>query len=256
MGTIRVGTSGWQYDDWKGAFYPEDVAKKRWFEHYRTVFSTVEVNATFYRLPKETTVEKWHDAAPPGFRYAVKGSRYITHNLKLGEGTPEAIGNAERRMAALKSYLGVWLWQLPPNLHRDVDRLDDFLTALPSGYHAVEFRHRSWFDDDVYDVLKRHDAACVWISDKQMPDVFPLTADFVYVRLHGLSGDPDERYHYDYARDELEPLAERLVGQARDGRDGWVFFNNDYQANAPRNALTLIELLGDAAEPWGDATSR
>lgn len=250
MAQIRVGTSGWQYDDWAGSFYPEGTPTGRWFEHYRKVFPTVEVNYTFYRLPRSSTVESWHDRAPPRFRYAVKGSRYITHNLKLGEGTEQAVHNVVERLAPLKSFLGVWLWQLPPNLHRDPDRLEDFLTLLPGRNHTVEFRHDSWFDDDVFAILERHGAACVWISDRQMPDVRPVTADFVYLRLHGLAEDEDARYRYDYTRSDLEPLAERLVEQVRAGRECWVFFNNDAGANAPRNARSLIDLLGDAAVDW------
>lgn len=250
MAEVRVGTSGWQYDDWAGAFYPEGLARKRWFEHYRTAFPAVEVNYTFYRLPRTSTVESWHDRAPPRFRYAVKGSRYITHNLKLGEGTAQAVDNVVERLAPLKTFLGVWLWQLPPNLHRDRDRLGRFLSLLPGRNHAVEFRHGSWFDDGVFDVLAAHGAACVWISDRQMPDVFPVTADFVYLRLHGLAEDEESRYRYDYTRGDLEPLAERLVAQVQAGRDAWVFFNNDANANAPRNARMMIDLLGGAATEW------
>ncbi|MDX1621905.1 MAG: DUF72 domain-containing protein [Nitriliruptorales bacterium] len=251
MADIRVGTSGWQYDDWDGTFYPDEVAKKRWYEHYATVFPTVEINYSFYRLPRGSTVEGWNRKAPDRFRYAIKGSRYITHNLKLGEGTDEAIGNVVGRLEPLKSFLGVWLWQLPPNLHRDVERLDRFLGLLPGRHrHAVEFRHGSWFEDDVFEVLSRHGAACVWISDRQMPDAYPVTADFVYVRFHGLSEQEGERYRYDYSDEELRPWADRLLEQQAAGRDGWVYFNNDYQARAPQNALTLIEMLGDAAFDW------
>ena len=249
-GVVRVGTSGWQYDDWDGAFYPDDVARGRWFEHYRTVFPTVEVNATFYRLPRASTVERWHDQAPDRFRYAVKGSRYITHMLKLGDGTPEAVDNVVEALAPLRSFLGVWLWQLPPGLHRDDARLEQFLDTLPGTDHAVEFRHTSWYDDAVFDLLSRHDVTLVWLSDGQMPAVFPVTADSVYLRLHGLSEDPDQRYRWSYDREELEPHARRLAEQAEAGRDGWAFFNNDHDANAPRDALTLVELLGDAAAPW------
>lgn len=250
MAQVRVGTSGWQYDDWDGSFYPDQVARKRWFEHYASVFPTVEINYSFYRLPRQSTAEGWHDRAPDRFRYAVKGSRYITHNLKLGDGTAEAIDNVTGRLAPLKAFLGVWLWQLPPNLHRDVGRLERFLSLLPGGDHAVEFRHRSWFDDAVFDTLADHGAACVWVSDRQMPDVRPVTADFVYLRLHGLADDPDDRYRYDYSRDELAPLADRLADQVASGRDGWVFFNNDHRARAPANARTMIGLLGDAAVDW------
>lgn len=244
---MRVGTSGWSYDDWDGRFYPDEVARTRWFDHYAGHFPTVEINYSFYRLPRQTTVEKWHGQAPDRFRYAVKGSRYITHNLKLGGDVEDAIGNVVRRMAPLKTFLGVWLWQLPPNLHKDVERLDRFLSLLPGSDHAVEFRHRSWWDEEVEETLRRHDAAFVWLSDSDMPDARPLTSDTIYVRLHGKG---EERYRYDYSDRELEEWAARLRALAADGHDAWVFFNNDHRAKAPKNAATLVELLGDAAEPW------
>lgn len=249
-GTVRVGTSGWQYDDWRGAFYPEIVPRTRWLEYYATQFPTVEVNATFYRLPRTSTVASWHDRAPDQFRFAVKGSRYLTHNKKLAD-PEEPVTNVVERLAPLKARHGIWLWQLPPNLHRDVPRLDRFLAALPaSPRHAVEFRHTSWYDDRVEAVLRRHGVAWVWLSDRQMPHVRPVTADVVYLRLHGLSENADERYRWDYARAELEPWARNLREVAAAGCDGWVYFNNDYAANAPRNARLLMELLGDVALPW------
>ena len=253
-GVVRVGTSGWQYADWDGTFYPEKLAKARWLEFYATQFPTVEINFTFYRLPRTTTVERWHDRAPPGFRFAVKGSRYLTHNKKLAD--PEVpVTNVVARLAPLRASHGAWLWQLPPNLHRDVPRLDRFLGTLPATPgHAVEFRHPSWYDAEVEAVLRRHRVAWVWLSDAQMPLRRPLTARNVYLRLHGLSKNADERYRWDYSAAELEPWAQALRAAAADGHDGWVYFNNDYAANAPRNARTLIHLLGDVALPWGRAS--
>ncbi len=248
-GTIRVGTSGWSYDDWAGAFYPDGLARDRWYQHYAQHFPTVEINNTFYRLPEASTVDTWRERTPDRFRYAVKGSRYVTHMKKLND-PEEGVGNVVERLGQLESSLGVWLWQLPPNLHRDVDRLARFLDALPGRWpHAVEFRHASWWDEAVYDALRAHDVAIVWLSDHQMPDETPVTADHVYVRFHGLGGE-DQRYRYDYAPGELEPWADRLRQAADDGRDGWVYFNNDFEANAPRNALTLTDLLGEVAHDW------
>lgn len=248
MATVRIGTSGWQYDDWRPAFYPEGMGKARWFAHYAEHFPTVEVNYSFYRLPSENTVRKWHDAAPDRFRYAVKGSRYITHNLKLGGGTADAVANVTTRMAGLKSFLAIWLWQLPPNLHRDDARLADFLDLLPADVdHAVEFRHRSWLDDDVFALLDRHGASCVWLSDPELPAVCPLTSGPVYVRFHGSS---PPRYHHAYGRDELTPWAERLRAAVDAGRDVWAFFNNDVGAHAVEDARTLTHLLDDVTIDW------
>lgn len=249
-GVIRVGTSGWQYDDWRGAFYPGDLPKRQWFEHYTTRFSTVEINATFYRLPRTSTVRAWHDRTPDRFRFAVKGSRYLTHNKKLND-PADPVETITTRLAPLKTFHGVWLWQLPPNLHVDVERLETFAAALPgSQRHAIEFRHRSWYSNEVERVLARHGIAWVWLSDHHMPDACRVTAPFVYLRFHGLSEDDERRYRYDYSEAELSVWAERLRAAAADGRDAWVYFNNDDQANAPRNAITLIDMLGDTALSW------
>lgn len=249
-GVVRVGTSGWQYDDWRGAFYPDHVPKRLWFEYYATRFPTVEINATFYRLPRTSTVQRWHDRAPDRFRFAAKGSRYLTHNKKLAD-PHDPIDTVITRLAPLKTFQGVWLWQLPPNLHVDVERLEVFAAALPgSQRHAVEFRHDSWYTDEIERTLARHGIAWVWLSVHQMPDASPITADFVYLRFHGLSDDDEQRYRYDYSEDELSVWADRLRAAAADGCDAWVYFNNDYDAHAPRNATTLIEMLDDTALRW------
>lgn len=253
-GAIRVGTSGWQYGDWRDAFYPPGVPKLRWFEYYAARFSTVEINATFYRLPRTSTVEAWRSRAPRGFRFAVKGSRYLTHNLKLND-PAGPVATITGRMRPLGGVHGIWLWQLPPNLHRDAERLERFLQHLPARpRHAVEFRHRSWYDDDIAELLRRHDVAWVWLSDGFMPDDHPVTTDQVYLRFHGLGDRKDRRYRWDYTIEELEPWVERLRDAAGAGADCWVYFNNDYGANAPRNARVLIELLGSLAAPWPPAS--
>lgn len=245
---VRVGTSGWSYDDWDGTFYPGDVPRSRWAAHYRSVFSTVEINYTFYRLPRSTSVTRWHDEAPRGFRYATKGSRLITHMRRIQPRDREVRTYLDR-VRPLKSYLAVVLWQLPPDLKRDVARLDNFLGRLPRRLdgsplrHAVEFRDHSWLDDDVFDLLARRRASCVWISSAAMPPVRPHTADPVYVRFHGLTGG----WRHDYTDRELEPWAAAL---AEVDTDAYAFFNNDGRANAPRNARTLTAMLGPAAYPW------
>ncbi|MDP8961272.1 MAG: DUF72 domain-containing protein [Actinomycetota bacterium] len=249
MGVVRVGTSGWQYDHWKGRFYPDDVPKSRWFDYYVQRFPSVEINFSFYRLPRISTSKKWHDQAPNLFRYAAKASRYITHNLKLAD-AKEAIGNVMERFEPMKTYLAVVLWQLPPNLHRDVERLDAFLAQLPSGVrHAVEFRHPSWVDDEIFATLDRHRAAHVWVSSDRMPVNRTLTDGLCYVRFHGVD---KAGYRYDYSRTDLEPWAAAVREVVETGCDAYVYFNNDYEANAPRNARTFIELLGGAALPWGN----
>jgi uncharacterized protein YecE (DUF72 family) len=247
-GEVRVGTSGWQYDDWRGVVYPEGMGPGRWLAHYVTLFPTVEVNSTFYRLAKRTAAERWREAAPPGFQFVLKGSQFITHRLKLKDpGDPvarffEPLGPVLERTAVI-------LWQLPPNWKRNVERLDAFLDALPSGHrYAVEFRDDSWFHDEVHEVLHRHRVANVWLSSSLTTAHTEVrTGDHVYVRFHGLSEEP---YRYDYTRAELEPWAERLREVAAAGVPAWVFFNNDHEGHAVRNAQMLVELLGDAAHPW------
>ena len=244
--SIAVGTSGWSYDHWDGVFYPDDVAHADRLGYYVTQFPAVEVNYSFYRLPSATTIVSWHDAAPDRFRYAVKGSRYITHVLRLTDAA-EAVGHFMERVAGLKAFLGVALWQLPPNFEVDLDVLDAFLGILPRRVrHAVEFRHESWLTEETFDLLERHGAALVCVSSADMPAVRRATADFAYARFHGL----DTGYDYDYTEADLQPWAAFFTEQSRDGRDGYVFFNNDAHGNAPRDAKTLIGMLGEAALRW------
>jgi uncharacterized protein YecE (DUF72 family) len=247
-GEVRVGTSGWQYDDWRGVIYPEGMGPGRWLAHYVTLFPTVEVNSTFYRLARRTAAERWRDAAPSGFEFVLKGSQFITHRLKLKDpGAP--VTRFFEPLEPVLERTAVILWQLPPNWKRNVERLDAFLRALPSGHrYAVEFRDDSWFHEEVHEVLDRHGAANVWLSSSLTTAHSEVrTGDHVYVRFHGLSEEP---YRYDYTRAELEPWAERLRAVAAEGTPVWVFFNNDYEGHAVRNAEVLVELLGDAARPW------
>ncbi len=246
-GQIRIGTSGWSYDHWNDTFYPAGLPQSRWLEHYVSRFPTVEVNMTFYRLPPKTTVRRWHDGAPRGFRFAVKGSRLITHNRRL-KNCEREVKTFVERVRDLKSYLGVLLWQLPPDLACDPELLEGFLRMLPRGLrHAVEFRHRSWLTGEVFALLEKYGIACVSVSSTEIPPDRTVTADFVYVRFHGLEGG----YGHDYDSSELEPWARFLRAVGEEGRDGFVYFNNDARARAPKNALELTDSLGDVALDWG-----
>jgi len=243
MGTARifVGTSGWTYDDWAGPFYPPDVRGAARLTYYAKHFNTVEVNATFYRLPYPAMITAWNRTLGSRFHLVVKGSRAVTHLKKLGNCSNELAAFLERVLQLRR--LKAILWQLPPSLHRDPSRLDAFLAELPGGVrHAVEFRHESWWDDATVDVLSRHGAAFVAVSHPSLPDTILPTADFLYLRFHGLG---KRLYVYDYSRAELEEWAERLRPHLRH-RVLYAFFNNDYNANAPRNAATFRELLGAA----------
>lgn len=245
-GTIAVGTSGWSYDDWDGPFYPTGFPRSRWFEHYVTRFPTVEVNYSFYRLPSERTVARWHDEAPDRFRFAVKGSRFITHVRRLSD-CEEEVDRFMERVRGLQTFLGAVLWQLPPTLERDLELLDGFLALLPGGVrHAIEFRHRSWLVEETFDALRARGVALVSVSSSQMPADRAVTADFVYVRFHGLG----EGSAHDYTADELRPWVRFLRETHERGLDGYAYFNNDARARAPKNAGELAEALGEAAVTW------
>jgi uncharacterized protein YecE (DUF72 family) len=232
---IRVGTSGWSYDDWSSRFYA-GVPRKSWLAHYAKTFSTVEINNTFYRLPASTAVVGWRQQTPPDFRIVAKGSRYLTHMKRLTDTGP-GVRRFFDRLEPLGERLDTVLWQLPPTMTIDLERLDGFLGALPSHVrHAVEFRHRSWQRDETYAVLQHHGALTVAVSGPQLPADHTMTGGGVYVRFHGLRAD----YAYDYTDDDLRPWAEWL----RHRREGFAFFNNDRHGHAVTNALRLCELLG------------
>jgi uncharacterized protein YecE (DUF72 family) len=229
-----VGTSGWVYDDWAGVVYPDGLGRKHWLEAYAQTLPAVEVNATFYRLPTESAVAGWRAQVPDRFRFAVKGSRYITHVLRLQRAADPA-GRFVDRLAGLGPTLLCVLWQLPPNLELDLDRLDRFLAALPHGVrHAVEFRHASWLVPDVATVLDAHHAVFVNVSGPKLPETRTVTGGRAYVRFHGL----ETGWAYEYRDAELEPWAAHL---AKHG--GYAFFNNDRAGAAWRNAQQLDALL-------------
>lgn len=245
-GEIRVGTSGWQYDDWRGVVYPQGVGPSRWLTHYVTLFPTVEVNATHYRLARESATRRWADTAPDGFEFTLKGSQFITHRLRLKD-TDGAVERFFEPLGPVLDATAVILWQLPPRWRRNPERLDAFLGSLPAGHrYAVEFRDDDWFHPDSYEILDRHGAAHVWVSSSLTSAHHEnvRTGEAVYLRFHGLAEEP---YRYDYRDEELEPWAERLRTVAAEGTPAWVYFNNDYHGHAVRNARRLMALLGDAA---------
>ena len=236
---IRIGTSGWYYDHWQGTFYPPDLPKRRWLEYYAEHFDTVELNNTFYHLPKEKTLQRWHELAPEGFLYAVKASRYITHIKKLSDAA-ESLQLFFKRAGLLKNALGPVLYQLPPSLHKDLERLETFIRLLPKKPAAVfEFRHQSWYGDDTFELLNKLGVGfCVHdLSGNESPRV--VTGDIVYVRFHGTSG----RYAGDYPESQLEDWAKWIRDQAQNARAIYAYFNNDAQAHAIKNAKQLREQL-------------
>ncbi len=237
MERVHVGTSGWQYRDWRGAFYPERLPQREWLPYFAASFETVEVNNSFYRLPERSTFERWRAQTPPGFIVTVKASRFITHLKRLLD-PEDPLTLFWERATGLGDRLGPVLFQLPPRFRADVGRLERFLAALPNGIRpAFEFRDDSWLTDEVFGLLDAAGAALVW------PDRFgtgserlPLVGGWAYVRFHqGNEHGPD------YPRELLEGWASRIA--ATDAREGFVYFNNDPTGAAIRDARTLIGLL-------------
>ncbi|HEX9401917.1 MAG TPA: DUF72 domain-containing protein [Anaeromyxobacter sp.] len=245
MARIRIGTSGYMYRHWRGLLYPEGLAQRRWLERYAALFDTVELNATFYRLPSPETVERWRDASPPGFTFAVKGSRYLTHMKRLLD-AGAGLRRFYRPVSRLHAKLGPVLWQLPPQMAPDADRLDHFLARLPAGRHAVEFRDPDWYSDETCDVLDRHGAAfCEHDQVKRPPP--RLTGGFRYVRFHGTTG----RYAGRYGAASLRPFALDYLDSAARGVPVFVYFNNDVGGHAVRDALDLLALVGEERPALG-----
>jgi uncharacterized protein YecE (DUF72 family) len=242
MASLRIGCSGWIYRSWAGAFYPKGCPQSRWLEYYATVFDTVEVNTTFYRLPKRDTVADWVRRTPADFVFTVKASRYLTHVKRLRD-MEQGVEHFYERLAPLVETpkMGPVLWQLPPNFRRDDDRLAAALQQLPPGRHAFEFRDESWFVPEVLDLLREHGVALTIAHRPDRPwQALDLTADFTIVRLHyGARGRRGN-----YSETELREWADRIDGWRR-RVDTFVYFNNDWEAFAVRNALRLRELVAE-----------
>jgi uncharacterized protein YecE (DUF72 family) len=238
----RLGCSGWNYAHWRdGVFYPPRCPARLWLEYYARRFDTVEVNATFYRLPTVKAVQGWVDQTPDDFVFAVKGSRYLTHVRRLTDVGPGLERFYERIEPLVRSpKLGPVLWQLPHTFRRDDERLANALARLPPGRHCFEFRHRSWFSEDVMRLLREHRVALVIADRPQIRDfqTHELTADWTYVRFH--AGTRGRRGNY--SETELREWAARI--RAWPVRETFLYFNNDWEGFAPRNAMRLRELLG------------
>jgi uncharacterized protein YecE (DUF72 family) len=239
MDRIHIGTSGWTYDDWKGPFYPAALKAKDRFGFYASQFDTTEINGSFYRLPSEKAVAAWAAAAPPGFVFAWKASRFITHNKKLKD-VADSIALVFGRMDPLGEHFGPVLFQLPPQLHLDRERLARFLDLLPRRRRCtVEFRHPSWYVGPVFDLLRDHETARCISDHHAAPSPWEKTASFLYVRGHG----PGGRYAGRYPDKTLDDWAGRIA--AFEG-PAFAYFDNDIKAAAPEDALRLVALV-DAA---------
>ena len=239
-GTVHIGCSGWAYKHWRGVLYPEGLPQTRWFARYAEEFDTVEINNSFYRLPSGDTFQKWRDQAPPGFCYALKANRFLTqaNKLKDCEEPLERMISAVRRLG---DRLGPMLYQLPPSLRINLDRLRDFLEIVPKDIANVfEFRDPSWYVPETYALLDRHGVSfCVHDmagSASERIAVGPVA----YVRFHGGEG----KYWGRYSDQRLLGWADWIVGQARQGRPVWCYFNNDIHGHAIDDARTLKSMVG------------
>lgn len=241
MGNIHIGTSGWHYKHWCGPFYPEKLPPTKMLAWYMERFDTVELNNCFYRLPSEDAVRKWFEQTPPDFLFAVKGSRYITHRKRLRE--PEnAIHNFLPRMELLQHKLGPVLFQLPPRWNANLERLEEFLQALPPHHrYTFEFRDPSWNTAAVYRLLRRYNAAYCIHQLAGFESPLEITADFAYVRLHGPG---QAKYEGDYSEAQLGRWAEWARQRQASLRDIYFYFDNDQAGFAAKNALELKGLLG------------
>ncbi|HEX2403629.1 MAG TPA: DUF72 domain-containing protein [Acidimicrobiia bacterium] len=265
-GRIRIGLSGWAYKHWRSDFYPPDLRQADELSYAAARFPTLEINRTFYSLVEPRNMRDWHDHVPPDFEFAVKGSRFITHNKKLGDIEEPMARFVASGLIELKDKLGPILWQLGPNHRFDRDRVDRFMAALPKKLgnrrlrHVIEPRHETFFVPDLARIAREHNVAIAFSHSSRWPYTEEVTAGFVYIRLHG----PRELYSSAYSRRELVAWGQRIEAWASgsepdDGQrltdlappprkrpDVYVYFDNDSGGHAPRQALELINLLGSS----------
>lgn len=249
---MRVGCSGWIYRHWRGLFYPEKLAVKRWFAWYAETFDTVEINNSFYRLPKPETFEAWREQAPHGFCYAVKANRYLTQAKKLKD-CEEPIARMMASVDALRPALGPLLFQLPPRFKLNLDRLESFLSLVPKDVPNVfEFREPSWYCDPVYALLERYGASLCVHDMPGLPSPRVAVGPVAYVRFHGATG----KYVGRYPDAALQDWTDWIAAEACVGRAVWAYFNNDIHGHAIEDAQTLKAMIRQALPSVQTAESR
>ncbi|SRR5579884_848154 len=239
--TAFIGTSGWNYASWKDDFY-SGVPRKRWLEYYAEHFNALEINGTFYHLLRQNVAKSWYQRTPADFHFAIKGHRYITHVKRL-EPPVDSLKMQRDSACSLGEKLAAVLWQLPPSLHKDMAKLRTFVRMLaiwPEVRHAVEFRNRSWFDDEVAEFLAGEKVAVCQSDASKWPLWQAVTTDLVFVRLHG----HESTYASNYDQDALEAWAQKIRQWLNEGRDVHIYFDNDAKGYAPWNAIALAEILG------------
>lgn len=240
-GALRIGTSGWHYQSWWGPFFPDGLKKKDALGYYSSIFSCTELNAPFYRTPTLEAVQGWAAHTPADFRFAWKASRFITHWKRLSEKCDTSLALLETRLEALGPKLGPVLFQLPPAMQADRDRLASFLDMLNrKRLYAFEFRHPSWYAPAILDLLRENDISLCISDHADAPSPFTATADWVYIRGHG----PGGRYAGSYSDETLAQWAAQISKWRRAGKTVWCFFDNDIKSAAPADAQRLLGLCG------------
>lgn len=244
MSELYIGTSGWAYSHWEGIFYPRNLKAKDKLKYFSKHFKTVEVNYSFYRLPKATTYQKWYSQTPGNFLFSVKASRFITHIKRL-KGIKEAWKQFLENALNLKEKLGPILFQFPPSFRatkENLERLEEFfkiVTPRSKVSLAFEFRHKSWCDEHIYKILKKYNIVWVITDSSCYPRTDEVTADFIYIRLHG----PTAMFSSKYTKEDLKTLSQKIKKWLTANKDVFVYFNNDFHGFAVENAKTLQKLL-------------
>jgi uncharacterized protein YecE (DUF72 family) len=239
VSNIHVGCSGWVYKHWRGIFYPDGLPQRLWFERYAEEFDTVEINNSFYHLPKPETYDKWRKQAPEGFCYAVKANRFITQAKKLKD-PEEPLDRFLKPTRRLKEHLGPILFQLPPSMKINLERLESFLKILPKSVTSVfEFREKSWYVEEVLELLDRHGAGFVAHDMKGLASPRWASGKAAYIRFHGAGG----KYWGRYPDEALLEWTDWIMEQSRSGRSVWCYFNNDIHGHAIEDARTLKSMV-------------
>lgn len=243
---LLIGTSGWTFASWQGPFYPTEVAKRDWLRWYAAQFSTTEINGSFYRTPSEEAVRNWREQTPRDFVFAWKASKFITHWKRLKDTCENSIALMESRVRLLGPKAGPILFQLPQNFAADRERLAKFIIMLPKRRrYAFEFRHSSWYEDRIFDLLRDNDVSLCLSDHHHAPAPWKVTAAHVYVRCHG----PDGRYRDNYSDPTLVRLASNIRQWRREQRRIFVYFDNDQKSAAPADARRLVAHLACNARP-------
>lgn len=237
-----IGCSGYHYDDWNKKFYPEDIPKDQWLEYYAKHFNTVEINNTFYKMPTEKVLKEWKNRTSENFKFTVKANRYFTHlkKLKIDKDFRNRLQSFIDIVSQLEDQLGCILWQLPGNLHENIPKLEEFCNLLSKDIcHVIEFRHKSWFNEKVYKVLKENRVSfCILSAPGQLPEEVLATSDTVYLRFHG----KNDWYNYNYSEEELKTWQKRILS-LDNVNQFYAYFNNDQHAYAVDNAKTFDSLF-------------